>query len=210
MMKSRDFVRLANRVELSANFAGSASGRQASQTAFSEGLSSVLMMLDQLDPIWLEEAFQFEEGHFSVVANALSVKEVWVRFLIEQTDTMHQAGVQQKAIQRLGTILSRWDRQAVTYEQLAAALFGLSETLSESESALHQRLLSADLKFNGIFQFANLLYGIALIGVAVDNRVNLQEKYPVVICSNARFVIDAVSVIGRSAIKTTSNSMRVD
>lgn len=203
MVRSRDFVRLANRVELSANFAGSATDKVASRNAFGEAVSSTLVMLDQLDPVWLSEALQFPEDEFFVVANALSVDAVWTRFLAERTDGMHQIGVHQKAIARLGTMMDQWKPVLVTQEQMITALLALADTLSESEVELYKRLLPAENEINQVFQLANLLYGMALIGAAVEDRANLKEKYPVFACSNAQLVIDSVDVLQQRETEST-------
>ncbi len=135
-MNTREIGRLANRVELSANFAGSSNDRVGAENAFHEALSSTLTLLDLIDPYWLKDVLAAVENGFVATMKTLEANDGWADFLTTKTDLMHQIGIHQKAIERLGTITNQWDRSLVTYDQFVFSLEDLSHILGTPEDVL--------------------------------------------------------------------------
>lgn len=191
-MNTRELVRLANRVELSANFAGSSNDRLGAEQAVAESLSTTIALLDLVDPFWLRDVFAEAKERTANLVSSIESSEGWRGFLSTKTDLMHQVGVHQKAIERLGTLSNEWDRSLISYDQLVESLESLACLLADSENRLHPVLIPTENTANRMFQLANALYGIALIA----GSEGLGPNGTAILHSSAKLVVDNIHSLG--------------
>jgi hypothetical protein len=191
MIDAKEICRLANRVELSAYFAGSAGIQKASHNSFREAISTSLVLLGQIDPHWLKDTFVAAESDFAKSQERLATSEGWTEFLTTHSDLMHQIAIHQKAIERLGTETSTWDQVVPTYQELADSLESLSGLLGGTEADLLGAFFPTQTSTAKIFNLSSTFYGLALMANA--NQAAKPNWSAAICCSGAWMVVANVA-----------------
>ncbi|MFK7769499.1 MAG: hypothetical protein AB8B55_19960 [Mariniblastus sp.] len=165
----------ANKISLNLIYGETAQHSRHARLMINESLAAACVMLDSVDPVELRSWYeQFESIYRNSQSKLLENPAVWSEFIGVQCDLMQKARLHQKTIETLGNELARWDRQLISFDQLAVGLDSLSELISERSESLGDALdweinrSGANLRTR---QFSNSICGLAIVLVAISEAI---------------------------------------
>jgi len=154
-MNPRQLCGLSNRIELASCFASSSASSEDSANAIAEAITIAVSIVDRVDPQWLRMSY-----NDCITSGKRNCNEHGSQSPL--AEMMHQLGVYQRAIARLGDQADTFSGDAMTWQDIANSLDLICDFITQDSPTL-QKQLAITSDNNPLQKLANVFYGLTLV-----------------------------------------------